>query len=47
MPAHKKNSVFWQKAVENARLRKQLQANDAAFSNVQQSMTCSGNQGSM
>ncbi|KAL1273711.1 hypothetical protein QQF64_026525 [Cirrhinus molitorella] len=39
-----KNSRFWQSAVENARLRKQLQANDAAFSNVQQSMTCSGKQ---
>lgn len=30
----KKHGQFWQSAVENARLRKQLQAKDATFSNV-------------
>lgn len=40
---HKKHGQFWQSAMENARLRKQLQAKDATFSNVQQSMTRSEN----
>lgn len=40
----KKHGQFWQSAVENARLRKQLQAKDATFSNMQQSMTRSGKQ---